>query len=445
MSKNAVAAVLAAHVLVLTSACSGGPVDQCEEKRVTCATAGYLCDPSDGVCKCGGRGGVVCGENEVCDSAANTCVSNRCSSVDCAGKPGTSCDVRDGLCKCGGTGGTVCADQQVCNPNVPACEAAADCNQLTCPRNQTCDGSTGTCVCGAQTCSAAETCSVASSVEKVCVADNCTGVVCTGSASCDSADGLCKCNGVVCQSGQACGCPTGSDGGCADSERTCRASNLCVGVSCGGGSTCDPSDGRCKCGGPGGPACSSNQICNLGPPSRCEGGQQCVNPDGGTKTCGSGTSCDPEDGVCKCGGRGGLSCAPPVTDEDGVVRVPGEICVTNLVQIACRMPCSVLNPDCPEGTYCYFDSSATPVVSYCAAPTGSQEAGQNCTTAAACFDEEPSPHALHCLGLALGVTGLCHTYCDVALGAAGCLQDIPRECQQIPGAPPGTGYCKASN
>lgn len=448
MLKNLLMAVGSACVMaVVGAACSSGPVNVCVDKKIRCSQAGYICDPGDGVCKCGGRGGVVCADSEVCDATTNTCLSNVCKNVDCGSRDGgfgTSCDVHDGQCKCGGTGGTVCGDNELCNPNARVCEAQADCNQVACPRNQACDTTTSHCVCGSSQCNPTETCS-AGDGGKVCVPDNCTGVACTGAASCDGADGLCKCNGLVCQSGQACACPPGSDAGCATSALACRTSNLCSTVTCNNGTTCDPADGQCKCGGPGGPVCASNQICNLGPPPQCEGGEQCAYPDGGAKVCPGGTSCDPEDGVCKCGGRGGLVCADAQTDDAGVQLAPAEICVSNPVQLACRRPCKVTDPACADGTYCYFDSSAAPTASYCAAPTGTKQDEDGCTTATACFSQTPSPHPLHCLGLALGQTGICRAYCDVAAGQGGCVQDIPRTCDQIPNGPAGIGYCHPSN
>src|SRR5687768_9397115 len=106
MMKNACllhGALLAA--VVFLSACGGGPKNVCLDRNVRC-DAPLVCDPDDGVCKCGGRGGVKCPEGFLCDAIANTCLSTRCADVDCQG--GTSCDVNDGKCKCGGTGGDLC-------------------------------------------------------------------------------------------------------------------------------------------------------------------------------------------------------------------------------------------------------------------------------------------------------------------------------------------------
>lgn len=142
-------------------------------------------------------------------------------------------------------------------------------------------------------------CSVDTDERRLCVNNSaCTGVTCTGANVCDSADGYCKCNGAVCQSGEACACPAGTDGGCAATQRSCRSGNACTDNStCAArGASCDPVDGLCRRGGPGGPVCASNQLCNLGPPAQCQGGQQCTLPDGGAKSCAGGTSCDPEDG-----------------------------------------------------------------------------------------------------------------------------------------------------
>lgn len=443
MWKNLCVAAVAAGVMGVVGASCSGSTNICVERNIRC-TAPLTCDSGDGVCKCGGRGGIVCGEGQVCDPVANTCVSNRCNNVDCSAKPGTSCDVLTGECKCGGTGGSVCEAGTECNPNAKACVPISNCNEVACPLNQQCDAPTGRCLCGTASCAPGESCSVDGTNNKLCKADNCTGVACTGSTSCDPADGICKCNGVVCQSGQACSCPASADGGCMADARVCRVSSLCSGVTCGNGTTCDPSDGQCKCGGPGGPVCASNQICNLGPPPQCEGGQQCSQPDGGAKVCPGGTSCDPEDGQCKCGGRGGTLCAPASTDDGGVVS-PAEICISNPVQQVCRRPCDTRNPECGAGSYCYFDSSAATPAAYCAVPSGMQAAETGCTTPTSCFttvNNLSSP--LHCLNLSLGQTGICKAYCDVAAGMAGCLQDVARSCDQIPGAPAGVGYCRAN-
>jgi hypothetical protein len=441
MWKNLCVFGLSASVMALVSAsCGSGPKNLCVERNIRCSTP-LICDPGDGVCKCGGRGGVSCDSDSMCDPIANVCVSKKCDSVDCTDQPGTSCDVRDGVCKCGGTGGKACGASEVCDPNAAACVAMTNCNDVACPFNQTCDASTGRCLCGAVPCAVRQTCSVDAEQAKTCVDDNCAGVACTGASACDRTDGVCKCNGSVCQSGQACLCPEGADGGCGATQRSCRVSGLCEHVTCPVSNTvCDPGDGQCKCGGPGGPSCGANQLCTLGPPAKCEGGAQCALPDGGPKSCVGGTSCDPEDGLCKCGGARGLLCAP-AGGADGGSDAPAEICISNPLQQACRRPCDVRSPQCESGTYCYFDSSAATAAAYCAAPTESKEEDSACTSPTACFSMTPSARSLHCLGLALGQTGICRAYCDVGAGTAGCLQDRPRVCLALPMAPMGTGYC----
>jgi hypothetical protein len=439
MLRNFVVASFAALVVgAVTASCGGGPRNLCADRNISCESP-LSCDPSDGICKCGGRGGVVCPTGFSCDPVSNTCLSARCARVDCSDRPGTSCDVFDGICKCGGTGGVACLSTEACNPNAKTCEPRISCTQVACPANQTCDQATGACRCGASACAVGQRCSIGMDGAKACVNDACTGVTCTGSNTCDAADGLCKCNGVVCQSGEACACPPGADGGCAASQLACRSGNACANVTCGNNTTCDPVDGLCKCGGPGGPVCASNQICNLGPPAQCQGGAQCSLPDGGAKSCAGGTSCDPEDGKCKCGGRGGIVCAPASTDGGSA---PAEICVQNPVQQACRQPCDIRSPVCPQGTHCYYDSSATTPAAYCAAPTDMRKEDDACTVPTACFSTSPSPRSIHCLGLVLGQTGICRAYCDVAAGSAGCIQvPRPQTCIAIPQAPSGYGYC----
>lgn len=425
--------------------CSGGARNVCQERNVRCESP-LACDPDDGKCKCGGRGGVECQEGFVCSATdEKTCQSTKCAGIDCSKKPGTSCDGVTGECKCGGTGGLICKDTEVCNPSARKCQPKLSCNEVACPKNQTCEPVSGQCLCGATACAEGQSCSVGADSAKTCVNDLCATSNCLGGNSCDPADGLCKCNGVACLAGEACQCPMGTDGGCADTAKVCRPSHACQGVSCPANSNtlCDPVDGQCKCGGPGGPACASNQICALGPPLQCQGGQQCVNPDGGPKVCGGGTSCDPEDGKCKCGGRGGKVCNVGV---DGGTE-PADVCVTSSNQQACRRPCDPRSPDCPNGTYCFFDVLAGTPVAYCAPPSDQRGEAQDCLNATACFEVSDGgtqqPRAMHCAGLAMGQRGFCYAYCDVAAGMQGCIQfPKPQLCVQIPMAPAGYGYCQ---
>jgi hypothetical protein len=444
MSKNLIIFSLSAMLsgLVSSVGCSSSN-DPCARK--TCDQP-LVCDPGDGVCKCGGRGGVVCPDGFACDPVANTCLSTKCVQsgrrVDCSMAPGTSCDLTDGKCKCGGTGGRTCAANERCDPAAKACVATINCSQITCPRNQTCDPASGQCLCAGMPCSGAKVCSVADAGAPLCVDSICAGVTCSGSNACDTADGFCKCNGVICQSGESCACPANTDGGCMASARTCRTSSLCSQVNCSSGTTCDPVDGLCKCGGPGGPVCGTGQLCALGPPPTCQGGMQCLLPDGGARLCTGGTSCDPEDGRCKCGGRGGVVCAPAVA-ADGGPSTAAEVCVQSPVQTACRRGCDVRQLDCPAGQFCYYDSTAATAVAYCApAPTMPRGEDDGCTSPTQCFVRDAGP-ALHCNGLVLGQTGTCRPYCDTMAGSSGCIQvPRPQSCVQIVNGPAGFGFCQ---
>ena len=423
--------------LGFAASCGGKAKDLCVERNVSCDSP-LLCDPADAICKCGGRGGVVCGLGFVCDAVSNTCLSTKCANVDCSSKPGTLCDGYDGQCKCGGTGGQTCGDRELCDPSAKHCVTQLNCNQVACGKNQTCESTTGNCLCGTTQCAAGQFCSVGAGGAKSCVDNLCNGVTCTGSNVCDPADGYCKCNSAICQSGEACACPAAVDGGTCDyAQRSCRTGSACSGVTCNGGATCDPTDGRCKCGGPGGPACASNQLCVLTPTPQCQGGSQCVLPDGKPVLCGGGTSCDPEDGKCKCGGRGGQVCAPSTATD------PGQVCVSNPLQQSCRKPCDVRTADCAMGTFCFFDSSAITPTAYCSAATDARLEDQACTSPAGCFTTGKSPPAMHCNGLSLGQAGICRPYCDAVAGAASCPQ-VPKAqlCIQISGAPNGFGFCQ---
>lgn len=439
-----VAAFAALVTALITVACGGGSGDLCEDKNVRCE-APLSCDPDDGVCKCGGQGGVICPEGFACDPLANTCLSTRCAGVNCAG--GTSCDVLDGKCKCGGTGGQVCAEGQICNPASKECQAAGSCTEVNCAANETCDPDTVQCVCGTTQCPAGQSCTVnAANNAKECVQDNCFGVSCLGNTTCDPADGRCKCNGAVCASGSVCGCPASADGGtCEDSARTCVAGSACANVTCAGGTTCDPIDGKCKCGGPGGPACGPTQVCSLST-FTCQGGTPCTLADGGTKSCSGGTSCDPEDGACKCGGRGGEVC------EEGADGGVTETCVQSLFSQVCRPKCDPRLQNCPTGQYCYFDTTAKVPTAYCAVPSDDQEMGQGCNSPTACFTTNPSPRGLFCNGIGTfempGSTGFCRSYCDTTVGDQSCVQvPAPQKCDPLPvaGAPAGVGFCNPVN
>jgi hypothetical protein len=64
---------------------------------------GFVCDPSDRLCKCY-VGGPVCGETQICASDGG-CVTDPCLGVTCAAQ-GASC--YGGVCRCGGVNGVEC-------------------------------------------------------------------------------------------------------------------------------------------------------------------------------------------------------------------------------------------------------------------------------------------------------------------------------------------------
>ncbi|MBX5481318.1 MAG: hypothetical protein IRZ16_05650 [Myxococcaceae bacterium] len=437
--KNIFLAALAALVTAVITVACGGSGDLCKDKNIRCEDP-LACDPDDGICKCGGRGGVVCREGEVCDAVSNTCLSTRCAGVNCSSKPGTTCDQLDGQCKCGGTGGQICGENETCDPALKQCVKNTDCSTVACPVNEVCDPSTGSCVCGTETCGPGESCTVDAN-NKSCAPDNCFGVKCLGNTTCDPADGRCKCNGAVCAPGSVCACPAGSDGGtCAAEVRICQPGSACANVVCTGGTTCDPSDGQCKCGGPGGPVCRSDQVCSL-TTFQCQGGEQCTLPDGGMKICPLGTSCDPEDGVCKCGGRGGEVC------NSGADGGPEETCVESIFSQTCRQTCDPRFQNCPAGQFCYFDTTAKHPTAYCAVNSGTQTLGQACNNATACFTTDPSPRGLFCANLGTfdqpGSTGFCRAFCDTTVpNNQSCPTVPPHICTTIKDAAPGVGYCQ---
>jgi len=87
---------------------------KCEQSA---CRVGTICDPEDGLCRCGGvgTGFEVCDQNESCIDG--TCRGGLLCEPDgiptvCA--PGLSCDPADGVCKCGGEGGVECGSEEAC-------------------------------------------------------------------------------------------------------------------------------------------------------------------------------------------------------------------------------------------------------------------------------------------------------------------------------------------
>jgi len=92
---------------------------------------GTVCDPEDGSCRCGGVGTAF----PACEDG-QSCINGECKGgelcapggipVDCQTEStGLTCDPLDGVCKCGGKGGEVCGEGQGCTAlgfdRVPTC------------------------------------------------------------------------------------------------------------------------------------------------------------------------------------------------------------------------------------------------------------------------------------------------------------------------------------
>ncbi len=398
----------ATGALALLAPACGDPqqptnTDKCAS--VTCE-GGTSCDPTDGVCKCGGEGGLFCAAGETCDADRKLCVSSACAEVTCGG--GSTCDVADGKCKCGGSGGPECKAGEQCDAQTRTCVAAKLCEGVICAGGTTCDEADGQCKCGGATCGEFEVCKAGQ-----CTADKCAGVNCTGGTLCDPADGQCKCAGAACGYGQICACTGGGE--CAAAERSCSGIQRCASVECAGGTTCDPADGKCKCGGPGGPTCGFGQSCDV-LAKTCLGGNRCAGV-----TCTGGLSCDPEDGVCKCGGLNGQVC------------LAGESCATIDGANRCVTPCDPRAQQCGNGQACDVEVEAS--LSFCS-PAGTKVEGSGCSESKEC---EPG---FHCQKRA-GQTGACRRYCDKSDSNGGVCPTVPsaQVCEQLQGAAPGVGAC----
>ncbi len=373
------------------------------------------CDPGDGVCKCGGQGGAICGGSGTCKEGV--CVY-ACSGVECSG--GTTLDPYDCTCKCGGQGGPVCADSQICDPATRSCFVAGACESVACAAAMVCDPADGKCKCDGVECAGGESC-----VEGACAVDRCAGVNCTGGTSCNPEDGKCHCGGAegqICSFGETCECP-GSAPACVEAEKRCTPSTKCINVHCTGGTTCDPADGKCRCGGPGGPVCAFGQSCDV-MAGACLGGDRCAGVE-----CSGGLECDPEDGVCKCGGLNGEVCG----ENEACARLAsggGE----------CVRPCDPRQQGCPEEQGCYFDIYSQ--LSYCQVPGKDLDEGQSPKTEGmGCFGASDCAIGFHCQQEPFQ-PGKCRRYCSVPDGASGCPQ-IPEAqvCEVLNGAVAGLGAC----
>jgi len=144
-----------------SSACDPGIAcveGRCEVDRCSGVSCGInsVCNPEDGGCHCGGVGGDVCSTGEAClpvedDEGSLACApSSLCDDVICYG--GTVCDPEDGLCRCGGLGTAfpVCATDQSCLDG--QCRGGDLCAPGGVPRvcdpGLDCDPTDGVCKCG---------------------------------------------------------------------------------------------------------------------------------------------------------------------------------------------------------------------------------------------------------------------------------------------------------
>lgn len=236
----------------------------------------------------------------------------------------------------------------------------------------------------------------------------------TGNITCDPVDGRCKCggehgNGVSCGEGEVCDL----DLTASPPSPSC-VSVLCDGVVCGRGEICDVLDGDCKCGGV---KCASGAVCSGGTcvdNSRCEG-----------VTCRDGETCDPTNGTCRCGEdicSIGESCR---AGDDGEARCVGSQCVGN---------------NCPVDTVC------SPVDGLCHC---GETSGPTCSAGQSCLVEDAGPGT--CEGEDICAGKVCHggTFCSPLDGECRCggfTTDAPicgdlQTCDQVLGQCVGGDQC----
>jgi len=314
---------------------------------------GFSCDEADGHCKCGGE--LICGAGEGCSlSPSPHCVSSSCEFTSCT--RGQTCHPQTGRCQCGEV---VCGKGEVCVAE--KCVEHDPCEEVRCGEGLVCDPSDQRCKCGGTVCGAGTVC-----VEGACEVDPCAGVSCGANSVCNPEDGFCHCgdlDGGICNTGEACLEEDGSF--------FCAISTLCDEPVCVGGSVCDPDDGQCRCGGVGHrhPVCDAEKICVEG---ACRGGDLCA-PGGVEKVCAQGTTCDPTDGVCKCGGRFGEICG----EGEGCTHLDGVSRCARLCDLL-ETPSS-----CGQGQACYFELGQPHGKAFCA-PEGHGELNDVCESPNEC-------------------------------------------------------------
>ncbi|MHB1847102.1 MAG: hypothetical protein ACYCWW_19945, partial [Deltaproteobacteria bacterium] len=200
-------------------------------------TGGTSCDPLSGVCQCGGA---VCDGGMACIDGG--CAVDPCFGVTCPGGPGNAC--YGGLCHCGGPDGPLCDTGQLCVAAAKSCQPSELCQGVSCPPGTLCGAGDGLCHCAGV-----------------------DGPVCVGGASCVlyGLDG---------------GPPLPPDAGLPDGGLIgrCLGGDLCAGVACPQGESCNAASGACLCGadaGFPGVACGVGQICGALPGGA---GPSCITP-----------------------------------------------------------------------------------------------------------------------------------------------------------------------
>lgn len=176
---------------------------------VVCS-GGTTCSPIDGKCRCGGADNAapICSSTQTCDQANRRCTGgNACATVQCAAGSNLSCDDEEGICKCGGRDGLVCADGEGCVPSVdlpvPSCVKRCDPLRTDCSGDHA-TGLTG-CYYGAasQIAFCAEPGSARDGEDCTTTTDCVSGYHCTS----DGEEGVCR---KYCNSNDPGSCPGGT-------------------------------------------------------------------------------------------------------------------------------------------------------------------------------------------------------------------------------------------
>ena len=282
-----------------------------------CKAGINLCLPTRVLCGCFATG---CEGGQVCDPATSQCSVPKPACAACA--EDTECAT--GL-KCGNVGAA-----KYCLPECGGgCGAGTTCTEGVCtPDSGTCDACLGACVGDTPVCvpgqnGAAAVCgqcgngrgcadaTLRCSAENRCVAPE-PGMGCVTDNDCA---------GGRCVAGQCRDCIEDRDCGvrraCNPNTFACE-DNPCGGVTCQGGSQCDPATGRCA------PGCATDEDCGDPAALLCDGQTgQCFNRDG---------SCDDLAAVCPAGSL----CQP-------LLPIPG---------LPGNCTCEISNPADPLAGFC---------------------------------------------------------------------------------------------